>query len=156
MATSIVVAHGVSEVDVPDVLQEVWTTLLSHPPKDRATAASAVTTAARRQALLWMRRTGRERAAGLLPEAPLVDPSDFDHLGLEITEHDLIEAIRRMPRHCQVLLFALLGGLPDQNYADLSRSMDIPVGSIGPTRARCLRRLRNDLASRYGSPKSRH
>lgn len=33
---------------------------------------------------------------------------------------------------------------PDSTYADVSRSLDIPVGSIGPTRARGIDRLRED------------
>jgi hypothetical protein len=33
---------------------------------------------------------------------------------------------------------------PDSPYADMSRSLDIPVGSIGPTRARGIDRLRED------------
>jgi DNA-directed RNA polymerase specialized sigma24 family protein len=152
LAASILIAHGVSASDVPDIMQDLWTFLLSHPPSDGMTAASSVTRIAQRLALQWIRRTGREFPAGLLSEvpAPLVDHTDFDDLGLGLTDDDLIEAIRRLPTHCQVLLFALLGGLPDQSYEELSKGTGIGVASIGPTRMRCLQRLRADLTSRFG------
>lgn len=109
---------------------------------------------AQRLALQWIRQSGREFPRGLLADvpAPLVDHTDFDDLGLGLTDEDLIEAIRRLPRHCQVLLFTLLGGLPDGNYAQLSQGAGMAVGSIGPTRQRCLKRLREDLVARFGRP----
>lgn len=156
LATSILLAHGIPEADLPDMMQELWTLVISRPLGDHEAAASFVTRTAQMLALQWIRQNGREFPAGLLSDVPppLVDHTDFDDLGLGLTNDDLIEAIRRLPRHCQVLLFALLGGLPDQSYAQLSKGASIAVGSIGPTRQRCLRRLREDLIARFGSPQS--
>jgi DNA-directed RNA polymerase specialized sigma24 family protein len=34
---------------------------------------------------------------------------------------------------------------PPPRYAEVAAALDLPVGSIGPTRARCLQRLRQEL-----------
>jgi DNA-directed RNA polymerase specialized sigma24 family protein len=38
--------------------------------------------------------------------------------------------------------------LPPLSYSEISAALEIPVGSVGPTRARCLTRLRRELAGR--------
>jgi DNA-directed RNA polymerase specialized sigma24 family protein len=49
-----------------------------------------------------------------------------------------------LPSRCRVLLEALyLAG--ERSYADIANDLGIPIGSIGPTRARCLERLRTIL-----------
>ena len=53
----------------------------------------------------------------------------------------LLEAFAELPPHCQQLLSMLLAD-PPCSYAQISATLNIPVGSIGPQRARCLERLR--------------
>ena len=48
---------------------------------------------------------------------------------------------RQLPTRCQVLLRLLVAEDP-LSYRDLAEGLKMPVGSIGPTRARCLERLR--------------
>ena len=50
-------------------------------------------------------------------------------------------AFAELPPRCQQLL-AMLTSDPPSSYAEISATMQIPVGSIGPRRARCLERLR--------------
>jgi DNA-directed RNA polymerase specialized sigma24 family protein len=50
-------------------------------------------------------------------------------------------AFAELPPRCQQLL-AMLTSDPPSSYAEISATMQIPVGSIGPQRARCLERLR--------------
>ena len=57
----------------------------------------------------------------------------------------LREAFTRLPRCCQQLI-ALLISDPPLSYAQISAQLGIPVGSIGPRRARCLDKLRRDPA----------
>jgi RNA polymerase sigma factor (sigma-70 family) len=57
----------------------------------------------------------------------------------------LLEAFAELSPHCQQLLSMLLAD-PPYSYAEISATLNIPVGSIGPQRARCLERLRRSNA----------
>jgi DNA-directed RNA polymerase specialized sigma24 family protein len=54
---------------------------------------------------------------------------------------DLWQAFERMQARCQTLLRVLMSD-PPPSYQDVAAALEMPVGSIGPTRARCLDRLR--------------
>jgi DNA-directed RNA polymerase specialized sigma24 family protein len=54
-------------------------------------------------------------------------------------------AFAELPTRCRQLLSMLLSD-PPHSYADIHAKLDIPVGSIGPQRARCLDRLRRSSA----------
>ena len=51
------------------------------------------------------------------------------------------DALSRLPRRWQRLLEMLMAD-PPASYAEISDQLDLPIGSIGPTRGRCLARLR--------------
>jgi hypothetical protein len=51
----------------------------------------------------------------------------------------------RLSARCQILLRTLACS-PDASYEEISAALGMPVGSIGPTRARCLSYLRRELA----------
>ena len=53
----------------------------------------------------------------------------------------LREGFAQLPPRCQALL-ALLTADPPMSYREVAERLGVPVGSIGPTQARCLRRLR--------------
>ena len=58
----------------------------------------------------------------------------------------LWRAVQRLPERCQALLRVIaFAAKPD--YALIARSLGMPVGSIGPTRGRCLAKLRLALAA---------
>ncbi len=57
------------------------------------------------------------------------------------------EAFQELPDRCRRLL-RVLSGSPPPSYAEIAVALEMPVGSIGPTRARCLGRLRDLLAER--------
>jgi DNA-directed RNA polymerase specialized sigma24 family protein len=57
----------------------------------------------------------------------------------------LREAVRQLPPRCRGLISLLIAD-PPVSYADTSGKLDIPVGSTGPTRGRCLERLRRHPA----------
>jgi DNA-directed RNA polymerase specialized sigma24 family protein len=54
-------------------------------------------------------------------------------------------AFAELPPHCQQLLSMLFSD-PPHSYAEISAKLEIPIGSIGPQRARCLDRLRRSGA----------
>ena len=56
------------------------------------------------------------------------------------------EAMSRLPRRWQRLLEMLMAD-PPASYAEISDQLGLPVGSIGPTRGRCLARLRRAQSS---------
>jgi RNA polymerase sigma factor (sigma-70 family) len=61
-------------------------------------------------------------------------------------EHRLLwQAIERLPERCARLM-RLLGAQPAPSYAEIAVTLDMPLGSVGPTRARCLETLRLQLA----------
>ena len=52
----------------------------------------------------------------------------------------LWRAFTELPERCRVLLHLVVVVAPP--YAEVAAALDLPIGSIGPSRARCLRRLR--------------
>jgi DNA-directed RNA polymerase specialized sigma24 family protein len=54
-------------------------------------------------------------------------------------------AFAELPPRCQKML-AMLMADPPYSYTEISAALNIPVGSIGPQRARCLQRLRRSEA----------
>src|SRR5262249_26322318 len=106
---------------------------------------------ARNESLRVLRRAQRA--------APPVDDDFVDTLGPPLDADMLAEeragALRRAFAHlserCQNLL-RLLASDPEPSYEDVSAALGIPVGSIGPTRGRCLDQLRrNRDISRIGT-----
>jgi DNA-directed RNA polymerase specialized sigma24 family protein len=58
-------------------------------------------------------------------------------------------AFVRIPEHCQRLL-SLLAADDRLPYEEIAKKLDMPIGSIGPTRGRCLEHLRRELAGVLG------
>jgi len=73
-----------------------------------------------------------------------IDPSDAGLLREE-QARAIRNAAERLPLRCQRLLGLLMGN-EDLPYKEISELLSMPVGSIGPTRGRCLDHLRQMLA----------
>jgi RNA polymerase sigma factor (sigma-70 family) len=141
--------HRLGDADASDVAQTVWLRLVESLPRLREPAAVGgwLATTARNESLRLLRRSGREIVgADLGLEATPADDSYSPEAVVEAHERrDLVRrALDHLPLRCQTLLRALAFG-PDDSYADISAALDMPVGSIGPTRGRCLDRLRQGL-----------
>ena len=61
-------------------------------------------------------------------------------------EHAIERALEQLPVKCRGLLDLLYFNANQPSYVEISRTMGIPVASIGPTRARCLDKLRKLLS----------
>lgn len=61
-------------------------------------------------------------------------------------QHQVQAALETLSPRCQALLYALFFEVPPPSYEEIAERLDMSVGSIGPTRARCLQRLRLALA----------
>jgi len=139
-----------------DLNQSVWLQLVLHLKDLREPCALPgwIVTTTRNEALKIIRRNQRCELADPLSDARLhrVDDTEPDE-NLSRTErrralHAVIGELR--PQHQK--LFHLLLADPQLSYAEISLRLGIPVGSIGPTRARCLSRLRASPALTGLSP----
>lgn len=101
-----------------------------------------VATTARNEANTVSRRRSKTVPMAELPLRS-VDPGDHSE-GLENDEirTALFAAFSRLPAQLQALM-RMLSADPPIGYDEISRVLNLPHGSIGPTRARCLQRLRN-------------
>ncbi len=144
--------YGLSEPDLEDVLQEVFVALVKGLPRlreGRALRGWLVATSdriARATAL----RTRRERALqAQSPEAvesvPVDKPTAMAALETLEEQAAIRLALSAMPEPCRRLIVALYYEDPQPGYAALARRWRMPIGSIGPTRARCVERLRKSL-----------
>jgi len=142
------IAHsrGLRSSEAEDVVQTTWLQLLAHARglRDADRLGAWLATTARRAASHALRLSGRQVLVaddtlfGSIPDAtPAAD------LALLRSERDaaLRQALESLPDRCRRLLGLLLTD-PPPSYAKVAAELGIPVGSIGPTRARCLDCLR--------------
>ena len=143
---AVVRSYRLSATDAADVTQITWLRLVEHlgSIRDPARVGAWLATTARREAL----RLSRQRRADLdrTSEVDLVllasdGPSVEDALLRDEADAALHRALRGLGDRCQQLLRALACS-PPAHYDEISQALGMPVGSIGPTRGRCLDRLR--------------
>jgi RNA polymerase sigma factor (sigma-70 family) len=137
--------------DADDVGQTVWLHLVGQLDRLREPAALAgwLATTTRRECLRVRRAAQRPHASGHVP-----DIEDIPDQHAPIAEQELLtaerhaalrEALTQLPPRCQQLMALLLQD-PPLPYAQISARLGIPTGSIGPSRARCLNKLRRHPA----------
>ena len=76
---------------------------------------------------------------------PAAAPAPEDEAIRRTQLADLRAAVRRLPARERDLM-SLLGDAREHSYTEIARMLGLPVGSIGPTRARCIAKLRPLLA----------
>jgi len=137
------------ESDAADVAQATWLRLLEHIDRLEypARVGSWLAATARNECL----RSVAARKKVVLVHDDVALNGDAAH-GPAIDERLLAaeraqavrEALSRLPQRWQRLLELLMSD-PPASYAEISDQLGLPVGSIGPTRGRCLERLRELL-----------
>jgi RNA polymerase sigma factor (sigma-70 family) len=142
---SVVRGHRLYGPDGADVSQTVWLRFVEHLARLREPerAGAWLATTARHECLRVLRRRGRSVAMAEPPE-PLPDDLDVDPGSALNAAEDralLGQALDDVSPPCQTLLRLLMSD-PPLSYDDISTILDMPKGSIGPTRQRCLVRLR--------------
>ena len=146
------VARGVrlSDADAADVCQTTWLRLVEHLDaiNDPNRLAGWLATTARRESIGVLRRRDREVPIFEGPDEQDEDEEqDPERRTIEQDEHrELWNAFAGLSERCRSLL-RVLAVSPLESYAQVAAALSIPVGSIGPTRARCLDRLRARLAT---------
>ena len=137
--------------DADDIGQSVWLRLVGQLGKIRDPAALPgwLATTTRRECL---HRLGAAR--GPLADGYVVDAEAVPDEQMRIAEEEVLAAERhavlreafRDLAPCDQRLIALLIEDPPVPYAEISARLRIPIGSIGPTRRRCLDKLRRHPA----------
>jgi RNA polymerase sigma factor (sigma-70 family) len=147
---SIPLSYGLTSDDAADVTQTTFTLLLEGLVGLRADTrlAAWLATVARRHT--WRVLAQRQREA-VGAEADLAED---EALGGETNPTErweqvawLDQGLSVLDERCRDLLLNLYFSPDQPSYADLAARLKMPVGSIGPTRARCLERLRTILDS---------
>ena len=143
--------HRVDGADAGDVGQSVWLCLVDQLDKIRDPAALPgwLATTTRRECGRVLRTARGPRAAGYLPDTENIPDEQSVTAEQEVLAAErhaaLREALARLPPCCQQLIAALTED-PPVPYAQISARLGLPVGSIGPSRRRCLDKLRRDPA----------
>ncbi len=146
--------YGLDPASVDDAVQQTWLAAVTHLAALREPAALAgwLRSILHRECLRAVNRANRE--------VPVVghqlgDPVPAAHVALRGTpppppEDQAIRnaqlaalraAVRRLPGREQELM-TLLSDAQEHSYTEIARTLGLPVGSIGPTRARCIAKLR--------------
>ncbi len=141
-------AYGLSQAAAEDAVQSTWLALVrnGHQVAQAAAIGGWLLTTARRAA--WRTKTSdgkatavedTQLAAGLPPTAAAETSALEDLAGAALWKH-----VRTLDARCQRLLrIVAFDDRPD--YAGLAQNLGMPIGSIGPTRRRCLDKLRSSL-----------
>jgi RNA polymerase sigma factor (sigma-70 family) len=130
------------ESDAADVVQTTWLRLVEHLDRvdDPDRLPGWLATTVRRECLRLIRRAGHESYA---PIADVADDSPGLDAGVLKEERDALlwQAFAQLDDACRQLLRVLMAD-PPPAYAAVAAALELPIGSIGPTRARCLSKLR--------------
>lgn len=140
-------SHRLSDADAADVTQTTWLALVEHVTRidDPARVAGWLATTARRESVRVVRYSKRQVPFGDdAPEQESPDPPPGEALIRSERNRALWQGFAQLRVRDQELLKLTLRD-PRPAYEDICVALDMPVGSIGPTRQRALDRLRREL-----------
>lgn len=146
-------SYGMNHADADEVFQITWERLLHHLDgiREPDKLGAWLATTAKRECLRILKQRRRveltEDSELDLPDLAAA-PVDAGLLRDE-KRHDVWDAVRGLPAHCQRLLRYLMAD-PLPTYEEITAALDMPQGSIGPTRRRCLDHLRKRLGKDPG------
>jgi RNA polymerase sigma factor (sigma-70 family) len=142
---------GLDEDQAAEIFQDVFTTFflkLNDIEEPERLQAWLVTTARRKTlrtiSKLHSRRDSDANAADPADEAvsiPDEAPLPDEQLVILEEQHQVRMALSLLDLRCRTLLQMLFYRSEPASYAEIAAALGIPEGSIGPTRARCLRKL---------------
>ena len=137
--------HRLSHTDAEDVRQTTWLRAVEHLDRIHSPqrVAAWLAMVARRECLRVLRQSARVRpceAELLEGEADLAPAPEMALLANE-RRAAVRSAVVTLPARDRALL-GLLYSDDEPSYVEIGRALDMPIGSIGPTRGRVLKRLR--------------
>ena len=145
LVASITWSYRLASADAAEVRQMVWMRLFESMNRIRQPKCIAgwIRSVARNECLRKLNKYRREIPSD--DESAFARESSDDEVDGSILAHERQEAVRRalaeLPGRGRILLETLLEE-PGLTYEELAIQLDMPIGSIGPTRQRCLSRLR--------------
>jgi RNA polymerase sigma factor (sigma-70 family) len=142
---------GLRDADAGDVVQTTWLRLLEHVHRlnDPARVGAWLATTARRECLRILAQGKRTTLSGddaLLDIADITVPDMEARLIAADQAVEIQAAMQVLPPRWRDLLTLLMSD-PAPSYEEISERLNVPIGSIGPTRGRALNRLRAVLES---------
>jgi RNA polymerase sigma factor (sigma-70 family) len=153
---SIPLRSRLSQDDAADVFQAVCLKLYEklETLRDHERLSAWIITTTTRECWRWSARQRRETSTddfenGEESGAPKQIASDLpladdERIALE-QQHTVRQAVAALSERCRRLVTLLFYNKDEASYSDISRQMEMPVASIGPTRARCLEKLKKLL-----------
>ena len=127
--------------DVSDVFQQVWLELYQRLDDLRNIEALPA----------WLITVTRRRSYAALHASygsePLADdiPDVSEQLSQIEREHEVERALDHLPDRCRRLIDLLYFDVMEPSYSQIAATLGMPEASVGPTRARCLEKLRKLL-----------
>ena len=139
--------YRLNDGDAHDVTQTTWLRLVENVDRlsDPARVGAWLATTARRDCLRVLRQGKRQVLLGEWEELDSfeADGVEVDTALLRAEEDEVVQAaLEQLNPRCQALMRLLMLD-PAPSYEEVSAALGIPIGSIGPTRGRCLRKLRD-------------
>ncbi len=147
---SIPLRYGLGESQAADVFQDVCLIMLEKLDQlqDEARVASWIGTTTRRHCWKLMRRQDAARdedAQPLLLAWPAPDSNPADIVGEWEAWQSVRQAVEQVAEPYRSILKCLYYTTPTPSYAEIAAELELPLGSIGPMRARALKRLRQAM-----------
>jgi RNA polymerase sigma factor (sigma-70 family) len=140
-------AHRLGAAESADVAQSTWLRLVENLDRiqDPDRIGAWLATTARRECLRVIRSSKRELVSD---DEWLFETDSGEQLDVSLLTRErdtaLWRAFAAIEERCQALLRLVCAPEPP-SYEEVSAALEIPVGAIGPTRARCLEKLRHQL-----------
>jgi len=147
LVASVIRAHRLGWADAADVNQTVWLRLVEHLGAIREPAALAgwLATTTRRECYRVVRMSRPVSTFDPYAEGadPRADPGTLDDHILRVERRDTLRAaFALLPPRCRQLLAMALAD-PPASHREIGERLGMPLGSVGPTHGRCLRKLRD-------------
>jgi RNA polymerase sigma factor (sigma-70 family) len=141
-------AQGLTAEDAADVVQTTWLELVRrlHDIRSPEALTAWLVSTTRREAWRTDRRVRRRsgQSVEVLESIPDPGPELEERLDAEDRQRVLVRHFRRLPERCRALL-RIIALVERPDYTTIAEALGMPRGSIGPTRGRCLAKLREML-----------
>jgi RNA polymerase sigma factor (sigma-70 family) len=139
-------SQGLATEDAIDVVQTTWLELLKRLQEIRSPQALTMWLISTTRRGAWRAAIRRRREVAsetdeMLGQVPDSTPDIDDRLDADARHRALRRHLQRLPERCRELL-RIVAMVDRPDYDDVAAALGMPRGSIGPTRGRCLSKLR--------------
>jgi len=138
---------GLAVADAEDCVQQVWLALydgrhrIERPESLPAWLVS--TTGRKAYRIIRRKRTAGRATSKLDSQQPEMPPDETIMRWQRRAQLEL--ALEKLDSRCRKLMHAIFFAESDKSYQEIARELGMPLNSLGPTRARCLRKLKKIL-----------